>query len=44
MYDTTSDWGPSRHNPESPYSRRALSDLRDALVLRDDTAERPDDN
>jgi hypothetical protein len=46
MYDmypdwTASDWGPSKHNPENPFSFEAV---QQALDLRDNGGERPDDN
>ena len=41
MYDMYPDWGPSRHDPESPASRQAL---QAAIDLRDRGGERPDDN
>ena len=41
MYDMYPDWGPSRHDPESPSSQPAI---QQALDLRDNGGERPDDN
>lgn len=41
MYDMYPDWGPARNNPESPLNRRAL---QEALDLRDNGGQRPDDN
>ena len=41
MYDMYPEWGPARHNPESPYSIQAL---QASLDLRDNGGERPDDN
>jgi hypothetical protein len=42
MYDMyPSDWGPARHDPESPQSLYAL---QTALDLRDNGGQRPDDN
>jgi hypothetical protein len=40
MYEMYPDWGPLRRDPDSPYSRA----LQEALDLRDNGAERPDDN
>ncbi len=37
----TAEWGPARHNPESPQSQEAL---QAALELRDVSDQRPDDN
>jgi hypothetical protein len=41
MYDMYPDWGPSRHDPENPFSNQSV---QAALDLRDSGAERPDDN
>jgi hypothetical protein len=41
MYDMYPDWGPARHNPDNPASRRAV---QAAIDLRDNGGERPDDN
>ena len=41
MYDMYPDWGPARHDPESPFSQTAL---QAALDLRDNGGLRPDDN
>lgn len=42
MYDFyPAEWGPARHDPESPTSREAL---QAALDLRDANRPRPDDN
>jgi hypothetical protein len=41
MYDMYPEWGPARHDPESPQHREAV---QAALDLRDNGAERPDDN
>lgn len=46
MYDmypdwTSSDWGPAKNNPDDPRSAQAV---QQALDLRDNGGERPDDN
>jgi hypothetical protein len=42
MYDFyPSEWGPARHDPESHQHRQAL---QQALDLRDNGGQRPDDN
>jgi len=42
MYEMyPAEWGPAKHNPESPMNTQAL---QAALDLRDNGAERPDDN
>jgi len=40
MYDLYPDWGPARHDPESPMSEA----LRQATDLRDSSVQRADDN
>ncbi|MFC6153480.1 hypothetical protein [Nocardioides yefusunii] len=37
----TAEWGPDRHNPESPWSHDSLESFRDQ---RDAGDQRPDDN
>ncbi|MGO4258367.1 hypothetical protein [Marmoricola sp. RAF53] len=45
MYEMYPDWGPAKHNPESPYSQQAQQGaLQAALDLRDNGGQRPDDN
>ena len=45
MYDMYPDWGPARNNPDSAYSHEAQQRaLQQALDLRDNGGERPDDN
>ena len=39
MYPT--EWGPAKHDPDNPLNAQAL---QSALDLRDNGAERPDDN
>jgi hypothetical protein len=39
MYPT--EWGPAKHDPDSPQNTQAV---QDALDLRDNGGERPDDN
>ena len=43
MYDMYPEWGPAKHDPESPEpsTRRPL---QAALDLRDNGGQRPDDN
>ena len=41
MYDMYPEWGPAKNNPESPSSQWAV---QQALDLRDNGGERPDDN
>jgi hypothetical protein len=41
MYDMYPEWGPAKNNPESPNSQWAV---QQALDLRDNGGERPDDN
>lgn len=41
MYEIYPEWGPAKHNPESPYSQLAV---QAALDLRDNGSQRPDDN
>ena len=41
MYEMYPEWGPARHDPESPTSHQAV---QAALDLRDNGGERPDDN
>jgi hypothetical protein len=41
MYDMYPDWGPASHQPENPHSHEAV---QASLDLRDNGAERPDDN
>lgn len=41
MYENYPEWGPAKHNPESPYSQMALLA---ALDQRDAGEQRPDDN
>lgn len=41
MYEMYPEWGPQAHDPENPHSQEAV---KHALDLRDDGAERPDDN
>lgn len=40
MYDMYPDWGPSRHDQESP----AVEALQEALDRRDNGGPRPDEN
>jgi hypothetical protein len=42
MYDMYPDWGPSQHDPENPRSAEAA--VQAAIDLRDNGAQRPDDN
>jgi hypothetical protein len=41
MYEMYPEWGPAKHNPESPMNAQAV---QAALDLRDNGGERPDDN
>ena len=41
MYDMYPEWGTAMHNPENTYSHEAV---QAALDLRDNGAQRPDDN
>jgi len=41
MYEMYPEWGPARHDPQSPTSHQAV---QAALDLRDNGGERPDDN
>lgn len=41
MYDMYPEWGPAKHDPESPVNQYAL---QASLDLRDNGGERPDDN
>lgn len=41
MYDMYPEWGPARHDPESPQHQQYL---QAALDLRDNGGQRPDDN
>lgn len=41
MYDIYPEWGPAKHDPESPQARHAV---QQALDLRDNGGPRPDDN
>ena len=41
MYDMSPEWGPAKNNPESPSSQWAV---QQALDLRDNGGQRPDDN
>ncbi len=41
MYEMYPEWGPAKHNPESPSNVQAV---QAALDLRDNGGERPDDN
>jgi hypothetical protein len=38
------EWGPAKHDPESPTSKQAQLALQTALDLRDNGGPRPDDN
>ncbi|WP_281390772.1 hypothetical protein [Nocardioides mesophilus] len=40
MYDMYPEWGPARHDPEGG----TYSALQQALDLRDNGGQRPDDN
>ena len=44
MYEMYPEWGPSRHDPESPTYRAQKQALQAALDLRDNGGQRPDDN
>ena len=44
MYDMYPEWGPAKHDPDSPRNREQLAALQTALDLRDNGGERPDDN
>lgn len=45
MYDMYPDWGPAAHSPDNPRSMENVTQaLQTALDLRDNGAERPDDN
>ena len=45
MYEMYPEWGPARHNPDSPTSNVAQqSALQAALDLRDNGVQQPDDN
>lgn len=41
MYEMYPEWGPAKHDPESPAAQLSL---RAALDLRDAGGQRPDDN
>ena len=41
MYDMYPEWGPAKHNPESPRNYEAI---QASLDLRDNGGQRPDDN
>jgi len=41
MYDMYPEWGPAMHDPDNPYSLEAV---QQALDLRDNGGQRPDDN
>lgn len=41
MYDMYPEWGPASNDPSDPRSREAV---QQALDLRDNGGERPDDN
>ncbi len=41
MYDMYPEWGPQAHDPHNPNSVEAV---QQALDLRDNGGERPDDN
>lgn len=41
MYQLYPEWGPAKHNPESPAAQLAV---QAALDLRDNGGPRPDDN
>lgn len=41
MNEMLTEWGPARHNPESPLSNQAI---QSAIDLRDSDGPRPDDN
>ena len=45
MYEMYPEWGPAKHDPESPNSQEAQKGaLQAALDLRDNGGLRPDDN
>ncbi|MET3960587.1 hypothetical protein ABIE44_000521 [Marmoricola sp. OAE513] len=45
MYEMYPEWGPAKHDPESPANQRAQRlALQTALDLRDNGGPRPDDN
>jgi hypothetical protein len=45
MYEMYPEWGPARHDPESPASNDAQKYAQQAaLDLRDNGGQRPDDN
>jgi hypothetical protein len=41
MYEMYPEWGPAKHDPDSPAGQRAV---QAALDLRDNGGPRPDDN
>ncbi len=41
MYDMYPEWGPAKNDPDNPNSHAAV---QEALDLRDNGGERPDDN
>ena len=41
MYEMYPEWGPAKHDPDSPAAKNAL---QVALDLRDNGGPRPDDN
>jgi hypothetical protein len=45
MYDMYPEWGPAQNDPEHPLHRGLGTDaVQEALDLRDNGGERPDDN
>jgi len=45
MYDMYPEWGPAKNDPEHPLRRAPGTDaVQEALDLRDNGGERPDDN
>ncbi len=45
MYDMYPEWGPAQHDPEHPlHPGRGADAVQEALDLRDNGGERPDDN
>lgn len=44
MYDMYPDWGPAKHYPDNPANPLNAQALQASLDLRDNGAERPDDN
>lgn len=45
MYEMYPEWGPSKHDPESPTAQlMQWNALQAALDLRDNGGPRPDDN